>query len=88
MYFNNIPYYQENMYNQSRYNTSYRRPGPPRPPINNLNRPIGPGGFLLPFALGFVSSPLIFGATRPRPYYQPYYFVFVWRSRAETDGAL
>lgn len=26
-------------------------------------------GFLFPFALGFVSSPLIFGATRPRPIY-------------------
>lgn len=25
--------------------------------------------FLFPFALGFVSSPLIFGATRPRPIY-------------------
>lgn len=39
------------------------------------------GGFLFPFALGFVSSPLIFGATRPRPVpmypnqmpYYPYY---------------
>ena len=30
------------------------------------------GGFLLPFALGFVSSPLIFEATRPRPMYGPY----------------
>ncbi len=39
--------------------------------INNRNRN---GGFLFPFALGFVSSPLIFGATRPRPpYYTPYY---------------
>ena len=38
-------------------------------PNNNNNRF---GGFLLPFALGFVSSPLIFGATRPRPMYGPY----------------
>lgn len=38
------------------------------PYIRNNNRT----GFILPFALGFVSSPLIFGATRPRPtYYGP-----------------
>ena len=32
------------------------------------------GGFLFPFALGFVASPLIFGATRPRPVYGPYQY--------------
>jgi hypothetical protein len=35
------------------------------------NRIIGPGNFLFPFALGFVTSPLVYGITRPRPY--PYY---------------
>ena len=30
------------------------------------NRLIGPGNFLFPFALGFISSPLVYGATRPR----------------------
>ncbi len=58
MQYNNImSYYPRNM-----YNTSLRG----NIPVNS-NRT---GGFLLPFALGFVSSPLIFGATRPRP---PYY---------------
>lgn len=46
-------------------NNMYRSPGP--------NDRFGNSGFLLPFALGFVSSPLIFGATRPRPYYGPVY---------------
>ena len=50
--------------NYSRY---YRQV--PNYNLNNNNRF---GGFLLPFALGFVSSPLIFGATRPRPMYGPY----------------
>jgi len=45
-------------------NNSIRRPIP----NNRLN-----SGFLFPFALGFVSSPLIFGATRPRPPYYPVY---------------
>ena len=63
MHYNNImSYYPNNMYNASLRNNY------PRRPVNN-NRYVG-GGFLLPFALGFVSSPLIFGATRPRP---PYY---------------
>ena len=48
---------------------------PPRP--NNFGRPGRPGGFgnssnfLLPFALGFATSPLLFGP-RPRYYYPPY----------------
>ena len=57
MYVNSMPYYPHNM----RFNTNQLRQDP-----NNRF-----GGFLLPFALGFVSSPLIFGATRPRP--MPYY---------------
>ncbi|MBQ6547007.1 MAG: hypothetical protein IJL74_03310 [Bacilli bacterium] len=36
------------------------------------NRLIGGGNFLFPFALGFVTSPLVYGITRPRPPY-PYY---------------
>ncbi len=76
MHYNNImTYYPQNMYDRSSIN-SVRRPYPMRPPMQgpgSNNRPIGGGGFLLPFALGFVSSPLIFGATRPRPpYYGPY----------------
>ena len=55
-YSNSIPY----------MNNNYSR---------NINKRPNPndrfGGFLFPFALGFVSSPLLFGATRPRPY--PYY---------------
>lgn len=45
------------------HNNMYRYPN------NRFNS----GGFLLPFALGFVSSPLLFGATRPRPPYYPIY---------------
>lgn len=64
-YNNSIPYYQSNI---PYMNNNYTRTLP-------VNRRIGPndrfGGFLFPFALGFVSSPLLFGATRPRPY--PYY---------------
>ena len=64
-YYNNIPTYQNNMYGMR---NQYQRPIPNRPG----NRPFG-GGFLLPFALGFVSSPLIFGAANPRPpFYGPY----------------
>ena len=72
MYNNTMHYYPNNIYLDNTVRQMRPRPGfgpGPRPGFNN-NR-IGPGGFLLPFALGFVSSPLIFGATRPRPY--PYY---------------
>ena len=62
-YNNSLSYYPVNMHNGARQT--------PRPRYNN--RIAGPGGFLLPFALGFVSSPLIFGATRPRPPYYPVY---------------
>lgn len=58
-YNNNMPYYRNNM--------QHFKPYPPF----NMKQNDRFGGFLLPFALGFVSSPLIFGATRPRPY--PYY---------------
>ncbi len=69
MYYNNImPNPRRNMYGPYVKN-NYQR-------IPQNNRYVG-GGFLLPFALGFVSSPLIFGATRPRPPYvqgpYPYY---------------
>lgn len=70
-YNNSLSYYPGNMH----LNNAVRQ-APPRPGFGPGNRIIGPGGFLLPFALGFVSSPLIFGATRPRPYgpvYGPYY---------------
>lgn len=62
MHYNSIPYYSDNIPVSNNYSSSMRRPYP------NNNRI---GGFLFPFALGFASSPLIFGATRPRPY--PYY---------------
>lgn len=75
MYYNSVPYYSQNMYTRNGNNINNR-------PIPMGGRPPRPGnnpgrfgeGFLLPFALGFVSSPLIFGATRPRPYppYPPY----------------
>lgn len=78
MQYNNIiPNYPGNMYLDNSVRQAPRpRPGfgpGSRPGFGN-NRLIGPGGgFLLPFALGFVSSPLIFGATRPRPFYGPVY---------------
>ena len=72
-YNNIIPNYPGNMY----FNNSVRQVTTPHPGFTPGPRPgdrlIGPGGFLLPFALGFVSSPLIFGATRPRPIYGPPY---------------
>ena len=68
MNYNNMPYYYDNSIRHAP--RPIGRPGfGPRPGFNNR---FG-GDFLLPFALGFVSSPLIFGATRPRPYYGPYY---------------
>lgn len=73
-----IPYYSGNMrYNNYNNYSNYND-------YTNLNYRNNPndrfGGFLFPFALGFVSSPLLFGATRPRPYpiypapypYRPY----------------
>jgi len=74
-YTNNIPYYSNNMYpylhsygNRSSMNRRY--------PVNN--RIVGGvGGFAVPFALGFLSAPLLL---RPNyypygynPYYRPYY---------------
>ena len=73
MKYNNImPCYSGNMYQPGLTRAAVTRPGFMPGPNDRF---IGPGGFLLPFALGFVSSPLIFGATRPRPYgpvYGPY----------------
>lgn len=43
--------------------------------INNNNRLIGgPGGFLVPFGLGLLSGPLVFGPRPlpPRPFPGPY----------------
>lgn len=63
-YNNNIPYYNYNMYNK---NYNYR----------NNNRI---GGFVFPFALGFLSAPLLLKPNyNPyQPYYQypnyPYYY--------------
>ena len=67
MYVNNIPYYNQNMYNYTYDNQNTRKPLPPQ------NRPIGPGGFLLPFALGFATSPLILGQGPRPPFPPPYY---------------
>ena len=61
---NNMMYYP-NM------NNNFIRNNNTRAPYNMGPNRFG-GGFLFPFALGFVSSPLIFGATRPRPVYGPY----------------
>ena len=78
MPYNNImSYYPENMYTSTSLSSDLvRQPGPPRPrpPMGPGpgNRPFG-GGFLLPFALGFATSPLVLGPPRPRPYYGPYY---------------
>ena len=58
MHNNNMPYYPSNI----QY-SNFRAPARQNDRL---------GGFLFPFALGFVSSPLLFGATRPRPYYYPY----------------
>ena len=72
MNYSKMPYYSDNSVRQVPRPIGRPGFGPgPRPGFNNNNR-FG-GGFLLPFALGFVSSPLIFGATRPRPFYGPYY---------------
>ena len=63
MNYNNTMSYPYNIYN----NSLRRRP-------NHNDRLIGgASNFLFPFALGFVSSPLIYGATRPRPPYYPVY---------------
>ena len=85
-YTNNIPYSNNNIYyNQTNDYQNYhayqntRRPGPPGPPPRpgrpgpGPNRPFG--GFALPFALGFLTSPLLLGP-RPRPFYgyYPYYY--------------
>ena len=70
-YSNSVPYYTNNMYNMSNINNNLRQPRPRPYPYQGYNNRLIGGGFLLPFSLGFLSSPLIFGATRPRPY--PYY---------------
>ena len=62
--------YPSNMYMD---NSLRRRPGRPNFNPRPGNRLVGPGNFLFPFALGFISSPLVYGATRPRPYYGPVY---------------
>lgn len=35
------------------------------------NNRLIPGGFILPFALGFATAPLVLPGYRPRPYYHP-----------------
>lgn len=64
-YVNSIPYYNGNMYRSS-YRQFSPMGGRPRPPMGN--RPFG-GGFVLPFALGFLSAPLLL-----RPNYYPNYY--------------
>lgn len=67
-YINSIPYYSNNMYqNDFRQFNPGPRPPRPRPPVNN--RPFG--GFALPFALGFLTAPLV---SRPNYYYYPNYY--------------
>lgn len=42
----------------------------------NNNRLVGPGSFILPFALGFATAPLVLKPKQtyyPYPYYYPYY---------------
>lgn len=60
-YIYNIPYSYGNLYRKNIKNNYYS-------PNNNR---IGFGGFILPFALGFASAPLVLN--NPRPNYYPYY---------------
>lgn len=78
-YYNNIPTYQNNMYDVKPTCCS-------NPQTSKDERLIGGGGFLLPFALGFASSPLILGPPRPPyygpprpPYYGPYPYPYPYR---------
>lgn len=79
----NIPYYYQNMYENNFMrsdNLNFRQPPrPPRPPMGRPGR-FG-GGFILPFTLGFLASPLLNRPPYPQPYpyypYQPYpYYPF------------
>lgn len=69
-YFNNMPNYYNNMY----YDNGFRNSTMTRQPMPVANRFVpGASGFILPFALGFATAPLVL--PRPRPYYpiyQPY----------------
>ena len=68
-YFTNMPNYYNNMYYPSSNIKNIRMPSP-------VADRFAPGGFILPFALGFATAPLILPPARPRPYpyqqYQPY----------------
>lgn len=57
---NNMPYYYQNI--------------PKYYPVNNIRGNNRLGGFILPFALGFASGPLVLGGLGgyPRPNYYPY----------------
>lgn len=70
-YFTNMPNYFNNMYYPSGNVRNMRMPMP------IANRFV-PGGFILPFALGFATAPLVLPSARPRPYpyqqYPPYYY--------------
>lgn len=60
-YTNNIPYYRDNMYPKRSYTNNYSS-------YQSQDRLIG-GGFAFPFALGFLSAPLLLGPNiNPRPY--------------------
>lgn len=62
-YIYNIPYYSRNLYPNNHRNYNYY----------NKNNRYGFGGFAVPFALGFLTGPLV---VRPKYYpyppYQPY----------------
>lgn len=70
-YFTNMPNYYNNMYYPSSNIRNMRRPAPV------ADRFI-PGGFILPFALGFATAPLVLPPARPKLYpyqqYPPYYY--------------
>ncbi len=70
--------YSQSIYPSFTRNESSRqvRPYPNRPGARPQPNRFG-GGFVLPFALGFLSAPLLTGGVRPYPYrpyqYGPYY---------------
>lgn len=72
-YFNNIPNYNIPTYYNNMYYSNNKN-------IKQINQDrFIPGGFILPFALGFATAPLILPPARPKPYqyqvqYPPYYY--------------
>ena len=73
-YFTNMPNYYNNMYYPNSNTRNIRRPA-------LVADRFVPGGFILPFALGFATAPLVLPSARPRPRpyppyppYPPYYY--------------